>query len=110
MEKIITKENLRSFAYCNDQICRKPIKGIVVYFYGLGGQFLFDEDTEEGIRFAKEGILYLIPYQNPWAWMNRQTVELTDELLDVLFDAYDLPEQTPVVSTGKSMGGLSALV
>ena len=110
MEKIITINNLRSFAYSNDQICRKPIKGIVVYFYGLGGQFLFDEDTEEGVRFAEEGILFLIPYQNPWAWMNRQTVALTDELLDVLFTAYDLPETTPVVSTGKSMGGLSALV
>lgn len=110
MEKIINIQNLRSFAYCNDSICQKPIRGVVVYFYGLGGQFLFDEDTEEGKRYAEKGILYLVPYQNPWAWMNRQTVDLTDELLDVLFEAYNLPEDTPVVSTGKSMGGLSALV
>ena len=110
MEKIITIENLRRFAYCNDQICKRPIKGIVIYFYGLGGQFLFEEDTDEGRMYGEKGILYLVPYQNPWAWMNRQTVELTDELLDVLFKAYDLPENTPVVSTGKSMGGLSALV
>lgn len=110
MEKIINFENFRSFAYCNHEICQKPIKGIVVYFYGLGGQFLFDEDTEEGKFFAQHGILYLVPYQNPWAWMNRQTVDLTDELLDVLFKAYDLPADLPVVSTGKSMGGLSALV
>ena len=110
MEKIINFENFRSFAYCNHEICQKPIKGIVVYFYGLGGQFLFDEDTEEGNFFAQHGILYLVPYQNPWAWMNRQTVNLTDELLDVLFAALQLPENTPIVSTGKSMGGLSALV
>lgn len=110
MEKIITKENIRRFAYCNHGICKKPIRGIVVYFYGLGGQFLFDEDTAEGKMYGEKGILYLVPYQNPWAWMNRQTVALTDELLDVLFAACDLPEDTPIVSTGKSMGGLSALV
>lgn len=110
MEKIITIHNLRSFAYCNHEICKKPIKGIVIYFYGLGGQFLFDEDTDEGKMYAEKGILHLVPYQNPWAWMNRQTVELTDELLDVLFAAFELPETTPIVSTGKSMGGLSALV
>ena len=39
--------------------------------------------------------------------MNRQTIDYTDELIDVLFDAYTLPENTPIVSTG---GGLSALV
>lgn len=110
MERIITKENLRSFAYCNNEICKRPVRGVVVYFYGLGGQFLFDEDTDEGRLYAEKGILYLVPYQNPWAWMNRQTVALTDELLDVLFSALHLPETTPVVSTGKSMGGLSALV
>ena len=110
MEKIITIENFRSFAYCNHEICVKPIKGIVVYFYGLGGQFLFEEDTDEGRMYAERGILYLIPYQNPWAWMNRQTVALADELLDVLFHSYDLPADIPIVSTGKSMGGLSALV
>ena len=110
MERIITLQNFRSFAYCNHEICTKPIRGIVVYFYGLGGQFLFGEDTDEGKLYAEKGILYLVPYQNPWAWMNRQTVDFTDELLDVLFAALDLPETTPIVSTGKSMGGLSALV
>lgn len=52
---------------------------------------------------------YLVPYQNPWAWMNKYTVALTDELLDVIFDTYQLPKDTPIVSTGISMGGLSAL-
>ncbi len=110
MEKIITIENLRSFAYCNNLICKKPIKGLVVSFFGLGGAIMFSEDTQEGIRFAEDGILYVIPYQNPWAWQNRQNVEYTDEIIDVLFEAYNLPENLPIVSTGGSMGGLSALV
>lgn len=91
MEKIITINNLRNFAYCNNQICIKPIKGMVVSFFGLGGATIFNEDTEEGCRYAEKGILYLVPYQNPWAWMNKQTVDYTDELIDVLFKEYNLP-------------------
>ena len=110
MEKIITLENLRSFAYCNHEICKKPIKGIAVSFFGLGGAAMFGEETEEGIRLAENGILYVIPYQNPWAWQNKQNVLYTDEIIDVLFKEYHLPDNLPIVSTGGSMGGLSALV
>jgi len=110
MEKIITLENLSYFAYCNHKICKKPIKGIAISFFGLGGCMMFGEETEDGKKYAEKGILLLVPYQNPWAWMNRQTVDYTDELVDVLFDAYGLPRNTPIVSTGGSMGGLSAIV
>lgn len=110
MEHLITFENFRSFAYCNDRICQKPIRGIAISFFGLGGSDMYADEIEPGKRFAKEGILYLVPYTNPWAWMNRQTVDYTDELVDVLMDAYRLPQNIPIVSTGGSMGGLSALV
>lgn len=110
MEKIITYENLRFFAYVNDAIVKKPIRGIALSFFGLGGMEMFSEDILEGRFYAEQGILYVIPYNNPWAWMNPQAVAYTDEILDVLFAHYALPENTPVVSTGGSMGGQSALV
>lgn len=110
MEKIINIDNLRSFAYCNNEICKKPIKGIAISFFGLGGAAMFGEDTEDGIRFAENGILYVVPYQNLWAWQNKQNISFTDEIIDVLFKEYNLPENLPIVSTGGSMGGLSALV
>ena len=110
MEKIIRYDTLRSFAYCNDQICTKPIRGIAISFFGLGGASMYHEDTDVGKLYAQHGVLFLVPYTNPWAWMNRQTVDLTDELIDVLMEHYQLPETTPIVSTGGSMGGLSALV
>lgn len=71
---------------------------------------MYNEDTDEGKFYAENNILYVVPYQNPWAWMNSQTVDFTDEILDVLFEAYSLPENLPIASTGGSMGGLSALV
>ena len=110
MERIINAENYRSFAYVNDKIINGKIKGVVVRFHGLGGQDMFSDDTYEGKLFAERGILYVVPYQNPWAWMNADTVQFVDEIVDVLFEKYALDENTPIVSCGDSMGGQSCLV
>lgn len=110
MEKIMTYENLRRFAYVNDGVCEKPVRGIVISFFGLGGMEMYPEDTYEGRFYGERGILYVVPYNNPWAWMNRQAVSYTDEVLDVLMAEYGLGGDIPIVSTGGSMGGQSALV
>ena len=54
MEKIITIENLSSFAYCNHKICKTPIKGIAISFFGLGGCTMFNEETEDGKKYAEK--------------------------------------------------------
>jgi len=110
MEKIINYDNLRNFAYVNDSICKKPVKGIVISFFGLGGMAMYDNDFTDGEFYAEEGILYVVPYNNPWAWMNKQAVAYTDEIIDVLIGKYNLSDNIPIVSTGGSMGGQSALV
>ena len=110
MNKIITYETIRSFAYVNAAICKKPIKGIVINFCGLNNKDMYDEDTNEGVYYGDEGVIYLHPYNNPWSWMNAQAIAYTDEIVDVLFEKYDLPKDTPVVSMGHSMGGLASLV
>lgn len=110
MEKIITYENLRSFAYSNDDICKKPIKGIVVSFFGCGGIFKFDKTIPEGPIFGDKGIIFIHPYTNPWAWMNKQTVAFVDEIIDILFKKYELSEDTPIVSSGGSMGGYGSIM
>ena len=110
MEKIINYENLRSFAYVSDKICEKPIKGVVVDLFGLGDMSMFWEDPDIAEECAKVGIMYVIPYNNPWAWMNPQSIAFTDEILDVIFEKYELSENTPIVSVGGSMGGLASLV
>ena len=110
MEKIITCENIKNFAYINDEICRENILGIVISFFGLGTMVMFENDTIEGEFYAERGILYVVPYNNPWAWMNKQAVNFTDEIIDVLIEKYNLSENIPIVATGGSMGGQSALV
>ena len=110
MDKAITYENLRNFTYSNDKLIRGNIKGIVLEFTGLGFQDMLSEAGEAERRYAQQGIVYLRPYYNPWSWMNRQTVAFTDTIVDRLMEAYQLPESTPIVASGGSMGGLCALV
>ena len=110
MEKVIKYENLRNFAYVNEKIIDGEIKGVVLDFFGLGCQAMYWDETDFGKYLASKNILFVVPYNNPWAWMNKQAVSYTDEILDVLFEKYNLPENTRVVSSGGSMGGQSALV
>lgn len=108
MEKIMTYDTLRNYAYSNDRLCQGQIRGIVISFFGLGGMAMFDED-QMGKALAEQNVLYLVPYNNPWAWMNRQAVSMTDEIMDTVKEMLDLPENLPIVSSGGSMGGLAAI-
>ncbi len=42
--------------------------------------------------------------------MNKQAQDLTNQVIDILFEHYTLPEDTPIVYSGGSMGGQSALL
>lgn len=110
MEKIITYENLSQFAYSNDSIVQGDIKGIVLNFYGLGGTAMHSVPPGDAAEYAAKGIVYIIPYYNPWSWMNRQTVAYVDEIIEVICEKYNLDSSVKIVSTGGSMGGLCALV
>lgn len=109
MEKIMTYDNLKSFAYVNDTVCEKPVKGIVLHFSGLGNQKRYPTDSIEGEFYGQHGLLYVVPYHNPWCWMNRQAVDYVDEIIDVLVQKYELGDDVKIISTGGSMGGQGAL-
>lgn len=110
MRKIMTYETLRFFTYSNDELISGEIRGIVLDFKGLGSALMVDGQCERGEMFAQKGIVYLMPYNNPWNWMNAQAVEYTGEILDVIKARYSLSDDVPVVASGGSMGGLCALM
>ena len=109
MKKVINGENVRLFAYVNDAICRRPIRGIAVEFMGLGGQSRCDTELPIGERMAEHGIIYVVPYLNPWAWMNPQAVQTTDEIIEAVMERCGATD-VPIISCGGSMGGQQALV
>ena len=78
MEKIITIQNFRNFAYCNDHICKKPIKGIVLLFFGLGSTTMHHEDSEEFCSYVeKMRAQHKVTY---FAVLNRGHCSLPDEV------------------------------
>ena len=107
---VIRYDNLRSFCYSNDRLIEGEIKGITIDFFGLGGSAMPGDDYPDGLYYAGKGLIHIIPYTDPWNWMNPKAVTMTDEIIDVLFEQYALPADTPIVSTGGSMGGLCAIV
>lgn len=109
MEKIIRADSVKLFAYVNDAVLKRPVRGIAVEFMGLGGMTIVQEDTPRGKWFGERGIAYVIPYLNPWSWMNEQAVRETDEILEAVCALLGC-DTLPVVSTGGSMGGLASLV
>ena len=109
MKSVITAETLRSFAYLNDRVlCGRP-RGLVLDFMGLGGMTMHGEDTPRGEMFGKAGVLYCVPYLDPWNWMNPFAVRETDEIRAAIEDLTGA-SGLPAVSSGGSMGGLACLV
>ena len=109
MTNTITYETLSYYAATNAEIALKPIRGMVLTFHGLGFASMFSEHDEYDKLLAEQGILRVIPYYNPWCWMNRQTVDFVDEIIDVLAEHFGLEAGFPIISTGGSMGGLCSL-
>ena len=109
MEKMITYETLRRFAYSNDHLIEGKIRGIMLRFCGLNTTRMENSDPAEACEYAEQNILYVIPYYDPWCWMNNQAVRYINEILDVLRVRYELDESIGIVATGDSMGGLGAL-
>ncbi len=110
MERIINYKSLSRFASSNDADAKKPIRGIVVNFMWLNFSKMIPDGGDAARRLADNGIIYITPYTNPWAWMNKQTVAYVDDCIDALIEEYGLAENVPIVTTGSSMGGQQALV
>ena len=96
-----------SYTAANDD--GEPITSLMLRFSGLGAQHydMYTADYEKPAISA--GALLVVPFHNPWAWMNARTVAFVDDLIDALIARHNLDPKTPIVATGGSMGGHAAL-
>ena len=85
------------------------IRAVVVSFHGLGAT-LRQGASELDLALAEENILVIAPYYGPWSWMNRLARKFVDELLERVWKDLKLDDSLPLVSSGGSMGGCSALL
>lgn len=116
-DRPIDKETISLYARTNEAFLTQPVRGIVLEFPGLGGgsclggiQERGDYDTPFSRQCAEQGLLLAYMFSGPWSWMNTAAVRMTDELVDALLEKYALPDDTRIVVSGGSMGGLGALI
>lgn len=102
---------LPRFCRTNLEYIHAPIRSIALEFQGLNRYEYFEQPScGLELELAEAGVLYVIPYTAPWSWMNEAATRYTDWMLDNLFRVLELPQSTPIVSTGYSMGGLAAII
>jgi dipeptidyl aminopeptidase/acylaminoacyl peptidase len=102
--------DLQHLAWIGDALVAQPIRGVILVFHGLGGAGVDGEPTVEEIAWAKRGGLVVRPYCGPWTWMNRQTRAFVEQLLDAIYQRYELSDSMPLIAIGTSMGGQGALI
>lgn len=107
---MITAKTLAQFAYTNDQACTRPIKAVALEFHGLNSTAMLNGMSAFSAACARKGVLCIFPYYGPWSWMNDTAVRFTDAVVTAAYDKYHLNTGIPLISTGGSMGGLSALI
>jgi dipeptidyl aminopeptidase/acylaminoacyl peptidase len=98
-------------AWLGDQLLTGPITGVVLTFHGLGGTGLKEGPDPFDEELSALGALAVYPYYGPWSWMNREARAFVDDLIEAIYREHGLdPARVPLVLTGGSMGGYSALM
>ena len=103
--------NIKDIAWVGDGCVKGGIKSVVVSFHGLGAPELKKKAEPWEQELADLGALVIMPYYGPWSWMNREARAMVDELITRAYREYRLDaKEVPLVLTGGSMGGCSALL
>lgn len=108
---MFSKEEIKARAVIRDEFLdgHSP-KGVILELHGLNCTKIPDEVTGEQLCWARDGWLIVSPLCGPWSWMNRETREYIDRLLDAVYEDYHLPANLPLILYGWSMGGYAALL
>lgn len=112
----INRNNYRLYCNTNEEYLKGTPMGIVLEFPGLGGGSCLGGTLEMvpyggdyAAELADAGLVLAYVFAGPWSWMNGGAVRFSDLVVDALREKYGLGDDTPLVSTGGSMGGLAGL-
>jgi pimeloyl-ACP methyl ester carboxylesterase len=107
---MISPSLINNFAWLGTDCIKPPISGIVLCFPGLGSTGMKSEPNPADLEWGQAGALTVLPYQDPWGWMNPATLQFIDDLVDAIRQRHRLGSDVPLLSTGGSMGGHAALL
>lgn len=108
MDKEFLFAHFEQFCYTNIELIQGEIRGLILYFNGLGHIVNPGPDMIDAPAAAEHNILYITPCYNPWSWMNKKTVAFIDMLVEIAMDKWNLPSDLPIGLYGGSMGGYGA--
>lgn len=107
--KFINKDNISNYAFINTDALIYPIKAVCVDFHGYTDGTMMSKSEGKAKLFGENGIAWVFPYYSVWAWMSKSSQEFNEQVLDAVYEKLQLPDTVPLIITGGSMGGLTAL-
>ncbi|MBR7142816.1 MAG: prolyl oligopeptidase family serine peptidase [Clostridia bacterium] len=107
--KYINGENLLDYAFLNEDTLKRPLKGICVAFHGYTDATMYEESPEIARKLGEKGIAWVFPYYSVWAWMGKNSQIFVEQVLDAVYERLQADESLPLLISGGSMGGLTAL-
>ncbi len=106
----INKDNLSDYAFLNTDTLKLPLKGICVCFHGYTDDTMFEKSNALAKALGEKGIAWVFPYYSVWGWLGSNALEFCEQVIDAVYDKLNAPDDTPFISSGGSMGGLTALM
>ncbi len=103
-------DQIRERAWVSDAWTAQPIRAVIFTFEGLNETALRQAPSSGELDWTAAGGLVVQPYTGPWSWMNRQTRAFTDDVVDAVYETFNLSSDVPLIAVGGSMGGCSALL
>ena len=107
--QFINEENFFDYAFVNTDALSFPVKAVCVEFHGYTDATTYSESPAKAKLLGEQGIAWVFPYYSVWAWMSRSSQEFNEQVLDAVYKKLGIPDTTPLIITGGSMGGLTAL-
>lgn len=102
--------DMSMYAWTNKEYLSGEIKAVMLTFHGLGYTSMKKDADHFEMEMSAHGVLIVFPYYGAWSWMNKNAVNIVDEIVSSIYESYNIEYDIPIISFGASMGGLSALV
>lgn len=107
--KQIRPDNLLDYAFVNEDTLVRPLRGICVCFHGYTDATMYEKSDAFARTLGEKGVAWVFPYYSVWAWMSRNSQEFNEQVLDAVYERLGADESVPLIVSGGSMGGLTAL-
>ncbi len=106
----ITKDNLENYAFVNLDTLTYPVRAVCVCFHGFTDDTVFEKSPRQAKELGEKGIAWVFPYFSVWAWYSDNSRKFNEQVLDAVYDKLALSDDIPLISSGGSMGGMTAFM